>query len=73
MNVLIFGVTGMVGQGVLRECLNDQDVQRVQTIGRTGTEFFRRPSSARQGKEENLTWFRMADRTQPARWDMCLR
>jgi len=37
MNVLIFGATGMVGQGVLRECLNDVDVQRVQTIGRTGT------------------------------------
>ena len=37
MNVLLFGATGMVGQGVLRECLIDPDVQRVQTIGRTGT------------------------------------
>jgi uncharacterized protein YbjT (DUF2867 family) len=35
MNVLIFGATGMVGQGVLRECLLDPDVQLVQTIGRS--------------------------------------
>jgi uncharacterized protein YbjT (DUF2867 family) len=35
MNVLIFGATGMVGQGVLRECLFDPDVRLVQTIGRT--------------------------------------
>ena len=37
MNVLIFGATGMVGQGVLRECLLDPDVQRVQAVGRTPT------------------------------------
>ena len=37
MNVLIFGATGMIGQGVLRECLLDPDVQRVQTIGRSAT------------------------------------
>jgi uncharacterized protein YbjT (DUF2867 family) len=37
MNVLLFGATGMVGQGVLRECLLDPDVQLVQTIGRTPT------------------------------------
>jgi uncharacterized protein YbjT (DUF2867 family) len=37
MNVLIFGATGMVGQGVLRECLLDPDVQLVQTIGRSPT------------------------------------
>jgi uncharacterized protein YbjT (DUF2867 family) len=35
MNVLIFGSSGMVGQGVLRECLLDPGVQAVQTIGRT--------------------------------------
>ncbi len=35
MNVLIFGATGMVGQGVLRECLLDPQVQLVQTVGRT--------------------------------------
>ena len=37
MNILLFGATGMVGQGVLRECLLAADVQSVQTIGRTAT------------------------------------
>jgi len=37
MNVLIFGATGMVGQGVLRECLLDPQVELVQTVGRTAT------------------------------------
>jgi uncharacterized protein YbjT (DUF2867 family) len=37
MNVLLFGATGMVGQGVLRECLLDPDVRLVQAVGRTPT------------------------------------
>jgi uncharacterized protein YbjT (DUF2867 family) len=37
MKVLIFGATGMVGQGVLRECLLDPDVARVVTVGRAVT------------------------------------
>ncbi|MFY9803578.1 MAG: hypothetical protein WA211_19685 [Candidatus Acidiferrales bacterium] len=37
MNVLLFGATGMVGQGVLRECFLDPGVQAVVTIGRTAT------------------------------------
>ncbi|MGA8599534.1 MAG: epimerase [Bryobacteraceae bacterium] len=37
MKVLIFGGTGMVGQGVLRECLLDPDVAVLQTIGRSAT------------------------------------
>jgi uncharacterized protein YbjT (DUF2867 family) len=37
MNVLIFGATGMVGQGVLRECLLDPNVQLVATMGRGAT------------------------------------
>jgi len=37
MNVLIFGATGMIGQGILRECLLDPQVHLVQTIGRTST------------------------------------
>lgn len=37
MDVLIFGATGMVGQGVLRECLLDPEVTRVVTVGRTRT------------------------------------
>ena len=35
MNILLFGATGMIGQGVLRECLLDPNVQLVATIGRT--------------------------------------
>lgn len=37
MNVIIFGATGMVGQGVLRECLAAADVDKVLTVGRTPT------------------------------------
>jgi len=35
MKVIIFGATGMVGQGVLRECLLDSDVQTILAIGRS--------------------------------------
>lgn len=35
MNVLLFGATGMVGQGVLLECLRDPGVERVLIIGRS--------------------------------------
>jgi uncharacterized protein YbjT (DUF2867 family) len=34
MKVVLFGATGMVGQGVLRECLNDTDVKAVLSIVR---------------------------------------
>lgn len=37
MKILLFGATGMVGQGVLRECLQDASVTLVQTVGRTAT------------------------------------
>jgi uncharacterized protein YbjT (DUF2867 family) len=37
MKILIFGATGMVGQGVLRECLRDPDVERVASMGRAVT------------------------------------
>lgn len=37
MRVLIFGATGMVGQGVLRECLLDAGVIEVLAVGRTST------------------------------------
>jgi len=37
MNILIFGATGMVGQGVLRECLLAPDVERVVAVGRNAT------------------------------------
>jgi uncharacterized protein YbjT (DUF2867 family) len=37
MRVILFGASGMVGQGVLRECLLDADVDRVLSIGRSAT------------------------------------
>ena len=37
MKVLVFGATGMVGQGVLRECLQDAEVDLAVTVGRTAT------------------------------------
>jgi uncharacterized protein YbjT (DUF2867 family) len=37
MRVLLFGATGMVGQGVLRECLLDPRVDAVLAVGRTAT------------------------------------
>jgi uncharacterized protein YbjT (DUF2867 family) len=37
MNVLLFGASGMVGQGVLRECLLDTEVTGVLSIGRSST------------------------------------
>ncbi len=35
MKVILFGATGMVGQGALRECLLDPDVAEVLIVGRT--------------------------------------
>lgn len=35
MRVIVFGSTGMIGQGVLRECLRDAEVEGVLTIVRT--------------------------------------
>jgi uncharacterized protein YbjT (DUF2867 family) len=38
MNVILFGATGMIGQGVLQECLRDARVERVLAVGRTALE-----------------------------------
>lgn len=37
MNVILFGATGMVGQGVLRECLRDDGVEGIVAIGRSAS------------------------------------
>jgi uncharacterized protein YbjT (DUF2867 family) len=37
MNVVLFGASGMVGRGVLIECLDDPDVRRVVSVGRRPT------------------------------------
>ena len=38
MRVVLFGATGMVGQGVLRECLRDDSVSQIVCVGRTPLE-----------------------------------
>jgi uncharacterized protein YbjT (DUF2867 family) len=47
MKVMLFGTTGMVGQGVLRQCLLDPDVESVLAIGR-------KPSGASHPKLRDL-------------------
>jgi uncharacterized protein YbjT (DUF2867 family) len=37
VRVIVFGATGMIGQGVLRECLLAPDVEAVLTVGRAPT------------------------------------
>lgn len=37
MKAMLFGATGMVGQGVLRECLRDDGVEVVLAVGRSPT------------------------------------
>src|SRR6185503_13136362 len=37
MKIILFGATGMVGQGVLRECLLDKGVSDVYAVGRNVT------------------------------------
>jgi uncharacterized protein YbjT (DUF2867 family) len=37
VKVVVFGATGMIGQGVLRECLLNPSVSEVVTVGRTVT------------------------------------
>jgi uncharacterized protein YbjT (DUF2867 family) len=37
VNAIVFGATGLVGQGVLRECLRAPDVEHVLIIGRTAS------------------------------------
>jgi uncharacterized protein YbjT (DUF2867 family) len=37
MKLVLLGATGMVGQGVLRECLRDSGIARVLCVGRSAT------------------------------------
>ena len=65
MNVLVLGATGMVGRGVLRECLRDPGIERVVTVGRSPTgvrnpklhEILRVDFQDYQASEHELTGF----------------
>lgn len=68
MKVLIFGATGMVGQGVLMECLRDPAVELVVTLGRTAT-------GIHDGKLREIVHSNLLDyagmETQLAEFDAC--
>jgi uncharacterized protein YbjT (DUF2867 family) len=54
MKVILFGATGMVGKGVLRQCLLDPDVESVLSIGR-------KPSGVSHARLHNLVRADMFD------------
>jgi uncharacterized protein YbjT (DUF2867 family) len=54
MKVVVFGATGMIGQGVLRECLRDSGVDHVLTIGRA-------PTGRPDPKLRELVWTNLHD------------
>jgi uncharacterized protein YbjT (DUF2867 family) len=68
MKVILFGATGMVGQGVLRECLRDAGVERVLAVGRS-------PSGQRHAKLRELVHDNFFDfsgmESQLAGYDAC--
>jgi len=47
LKIILFGATGMVGQGVLRECLLDPDIEGVLAVVRS-------PLGQLQGKEQKV-------------------
>lgn len=68
MNVVLFGGTGMIGQGVLRECLLDPNVDQVLSIGRTQTG--RQSSKLREIVHDNFLDFSSIERAL-AGYDAC--
>lgn len=68
MNIVIFGASGMVGQGVLRECLADPGIERVLSIGRS-------PVGQSHAKLRELVHRDMFDfsaiESELAGWDAC--
>lgn len=56
MRVIVFGATGMIGQGVLRECLLASDVEAVLTVGRA-------PTGQRHAKLREITHPDLSDLT----------
>ncbi len=37
MRVMVFGATGMIGQGLVRECLRDESIKEVVLVGRSAS------------------------------------
>jgi uncharacterized protein YbjT (DUF2867 family) len=70
MKVILFGATGMVGQGVLRECLAADDVESVLVIGRTS--IGDQPAKVREVLLPDLTDYASVDFTGYAACFYCL-
>jgi len=68
MKVVLFGATGMVGQGVLRECLLDPSVENVLAVGRSPTG--KRHAKLREIVHDNFLDY-SAIRSQLAGYDAC--
>ena len=68
MKVIVFGATGMVGQGCLRECLLDADVESVLAVGRSPTG--QRHAKLREVLHDNFFDF-SAIESQLAGYDAC--
>ncbi len=68
MKVILFGASGMVGRGVLRECLQDPGVEAVLAVGRN-------PSDVRHPKLRELIhqdlWHYEAIETELDGYDAC--
>jgi uncharacterized protein YbjT (DUF2867 family) len=69
MKVILFGASGMVGQGALRECLRDPEIEAVLAIGRS-------PSGQRHPKlrellQQDVTDLSLVER-ELAAYDACL-
>jgi uncharacterized protein YbjT (DUF2867 family) len=70
MKVVLFGATGMVGQGVLRECLRDPGVEAVLAVTRTPLAESDGNGKLRQIVHEDFTDFSgVADEL--TGWDAC--
>ena len=68
MKVILFGATGMVGQGVLRECLVDPGIEGVLAVGRSPTG--QRHAKLREIAHNNFTDF-SAIEAQLTGYDAC--
>lgn len=68
MKILIYGASGMVGQGVLRECLKAEDVEKVTVIVRS-------PLAAKHPKLEQVVTDELTapltGGTATCNWDAC--
>jgi uncharacterized protein YbjT (DUF2867 family) len=69
MKVILFGASGMVGQGVLRECLRDPDVEEVLVVVRNRIR--RQHAKLREILHEDFSDFSTIE-SQLAGYDACL-